>query len=283
MVIAHQQVLQFFISNLSKTLRTMKSILKLVLILSSILILPNGCNQNGFMRIFGNPILATIQNFPVFKFMHGVIGFQAKFAIDADGSPRAYGPNDSGLDLTQHAYNVSSKRWMGIVTDENCKPLIQKQGDPHPGLYISQTSLYDTTYPNCNPRRFVNAEKIPYIVLSLKMMALTGAKVGDISYVYNPTTDKSSYAVFGDVGPEELLGEGSIYLAQILGIPNTSPRDGGLSGSAIQYVVFPDSGLGNGRHPTIAQIDSIGKMAMERIGGETVISKHFQTFTSVLP
>lgn len=283
MVIAHQQALQFIISNLSKTLRTMKSIIKLALILSSILILPYGCNQNGLIKALTNPLLATIQNFPVFQFMHGVIGFQAKFAVDADGSPRAYGPNDSGLDLTQHAYNVSGKRWMGIVTDENCKPLIQKKGDPHPGLYISQTSLYDSTYPNCNPRRFVNAEKIPYIVLSLKMMALTGAKVGDISYVFNPTTGKSSYAVFGDVGPEELLGEGSIYLAQTLGIPNTNPRDGGLSGAAIQYVVFPNSGMGNGRHPTIAQIDSIGRLAMERIGGEAVISKHFQAFTSVLP
>ena len=283
MVIAHQQALQFIISNLSKTLRTMKSILKLVLILSSILILPHGCNHNELIKALTNPLLATIQNFPVFKIMHDVIGFQAKFAVDADGSPRAYGPNDSGLDLTQHAYSVSCKRWMGIVTDENCKPLIQKKGDPHPGLYISQTSLYDTTYPNCNPRRFVNAEKIPYIVLSLKMMALTGAKVGDISYVYNPTTGKSSFAVFGDVGPEELLGEGSIYLAQTLGIPNTSPRDGGLSGAAIQYVVFPNSGMGNGRHPTIAQIDSIGKMAMERIGGEAVISKHFQAFSTVLP
>ena len=281
MVIAIYEALQFIISHLSKTLRTMKSILKLALILSSILILPHGCNQNRLMRIFGYPILATIQNFPVFQLMHGVIGFQAKFAVDADGSPRAYGPNDSGLDLTQHAHN--GKRWMGIVTDESCKPLIQKKGDPHPGLYISQTSLYDTTYTNSNPRRFVNAEKIPYIVLSLKMMALTGAKVGDISYVFNPTTGKSSFAVFGDVGPEELLGEGSIYLAQTLGIPNISPRDGGLSGAAIQYVVFPNSGMGNGRHPTIAQIDSIGKMAMGKIGGEAVISKHFQAFTSVLP
>ena len=259
----------------------MKPFIKLVLILSSILILPHGCNQNGLIKALTNPILATIQNFHVFKIMHDVIGFQAKFAVDADGSPRAYGPNDSGLDLTQHAYN--GKRWMGIVTDENCKPLIQKKGDPHPGLYISQTSLYDTTYTNCNPRRFVNAEKIPYIVLSLKMMAITGAKVGDISYVYNPSTGKSSFAVFGDVGPEELLGEGSIYLAQTLGIPNTSPRDGGLSGAAIQYVVFPNSGMGNGRHPTISQIDSIGKKAIERVGGEMAISKHFQTFSDVLP
>jgi Fungal chitosanase of glycosyl hydrolase group 75 len=217
----------------------------------------------------GDKLLTTIENFNVFVKPNGTILYRAKFAIDADGSPRAYGPSDSGLDINENAKN--NGQWVGVVTDAAGKPLIQKQGDPYPGLYVSQTALYDVMYNNTDPRCYVDAEKIPYIVLPPALIESSKANMGDMAYVYNPATKKGTYAIVADEGPEGLLGEGSIYLASALGIANINPRDGGLVGEAIQYIVFPRSGLGNGRHRSIAEIEQVGKIQMQKIGSEMAI------------
>src|SRR5947207_206279 len=47
------------------------------------------------------------------------------------------------------------------------------------------------------------------------------------------------YAVYGDVGPANKIGEGSIALAAALGVPS-SPKSGGV-GHGIVYIVFPAS------------------------------------------
>lgn len=256
-----------------KLYKTMRAAMRFSLILFLFGFLPISCNKNTIMDACNNPELISIENFSVFRLMNGTITYRAKFAIDADGSPRAYGPNDTGLDLTMHALN--GNRWVGIATDDSGKPIMQTAKDPYPGLYVSQTSLIDTTFAQNDTRRYVDAEKVAYIVLPEKLMEVSGAKVGDIAYAYNPATKKGSYAVFGDVGPEGLLGEGSIRLAKELGLENVSPRDGGLEGAAIQYVVFPNSGLGNYTHPTYEQINNIGRAEMQRLGGESTVLKCF--------
>src|SRR5688572_6747027 len=69
-----------------------------------------------------------------------VIVFKAKLSVDADGSPRAYGPANSGLDNTANA--GSTGNWWGVVTDngnKNGTPVLQGEDDPNPGMYISTT------------------------------------------------------------------------------------------------------------------------------------------------
>ncbi len=88
--------------------------------------------------------------------------------------------------------------------------------------------------------RSVDAENIPYFVLPGGKYASLGIKLGDIAAVrYN---GKVAFAVFADVGPRSKLGEGSIALAQELGIP-ANPRSGGVRGG-VEYLVFPGSGNG---------------------------------------
>ncbi len=241
--------------------------------LLTILFSLSNCSKMPPTDACGNKILTTIEDFSVSLHASSSIFYRAKFAIDADGSPRAYGPADSGLDLNQHA--VTNGEWVGVVVGSDGKPIEQKATDPHPGLWVSQTSLYDDKFANTDPRRYVDSEKIPYIALPQTAMALAGIELGDIAYVFNPETKKSSFAIFADVGPEGLLGEGSIYLAKTLGIANISPRDGGLSGASIQYIVFPRSGKGNGKHLTISEIDALGKALMKNLGGEAAVLKCF--------
>lgn len=103
----------------------------------------------------------------------------------------------------------------------------------------TQTSL---RYPD---GRSVNAETVPYFVLPGGQYKHLGIKLGDIAAVrYN---GKVAFAVFADVGPRHKLGEGSIALAQELGIP-ASPRTGGVRGG-VEYMVFPGSGNGTPGDP----------------------------------
>lgn len=88
--------------------------------------------------------------------------------------------------------------------------------------------------------RSVNAETVPYFVLPGGQYKHLGIKLGDMAAVrYN---GKVAFAVFADVGPRHKLGEGSMALAQQLGI-NHNPRNGGVRGG-VEYMVFPGSGDG---------------------------------------
>ncbi|MBA3665372.1 MAG: hypothetical protein H0W61_14340 [Bacteroidetes bacterium] len=208
---------------------------------------------------------ATIETFNVYKHnTSGYIIYKAKMAIDADGSPQAYGPNNSGLDWTANAGYPGN--WWGVVTDANGNPIIQGAGDPFPGLYVSTTSLVNSAYATTNPLRYVDSGNIPFFVLPSAITSTNGIALGDVGFVYKTTNGKGCYAIFADGGPAGKLGEGSMYLANKLGI-NSNPKTGGTSSGIIDYFVFPGSGYGQGTIPTIQQINAIGSAKMKKVGG----------------
>jgi Fungal chitosanase of glycosyl hydrolase group 75 len=168
--------------------------------------------------------------------------YRAGMTIDADGAYHAYHPKDIGLDWLANAGEPGN--WYGVVTDTgraDGKPIIQKSGDPAPGYHVSATTLEDTTKARTDPRRYVNAEEIPFFVLpGNKTM---GARLGDFGFVVNSLNGKGCGCIFADTGPANKIGEGSIALANELGIKNTSPKDGGVEDGLV-YVVFPGSRSG---------------------------------------
>ena len=112
--------------------------------------------------------------------------FKAGMAIDADGSPRAYHPDNTGLDDLKHGGYPGN--WWGIATSNELttgEPLIQKPTDPFPGFYVSTTSLIDERFEYKNPLRYVNAEEIPYFVLPDHFSPTI--RLGDIAWIYNYT------------------------------------------------------------------------------------------------
>jgi hypothetical protein len=155
--------------------------------------------------------------------------------IDADGSPRAYHPDDvSGLDALFNA--GSPGEWNALATLDG-EPIVQGPNDPAPSYFVSMTSLEDDSQPPTSPAHFVNAEEIPYIALPPD---LDGPKLGDIAYVLNTRRDTSSAAIFADQSPSGKLGEGSIALAKQLEI-NPDARSGGIDGGVV-FVIFLNSG-----------------------------------------
>jgi hypothetical protein len=214
--------------------------------------------------------VTTLQTFDVYHHdPTGVTLFKAKMYIDADGSPRAYGPGNSGLDWTANA--GSPGNWWGIVTDAGGTPVIQGSGDPYPGMYVSTTSLVNSSYGSTNPLRYTNSEAVPFYVLPSSVVSAGVIHIGDVAYVYNTLTGQGCYAIYADAGPAASLGEGSIYLAGQIGV-NPNARTGGTSAGIIDYVVFPNSGFGQGTIPSIAQIDSIGNLMIATVGGTGIVS-----------
>ena len=103
----------------------------------------------------------------------------------------------------------------GFETDANNRPLVQKDGDPFPGeAFITTTSVTIPGAPDGTQRRYVDATRIPYVVLPGNVLSRYGLVPGSIALVYRPQTEKYAFAVYGDGGK---LGEGSVKLHQDLG------------------------------------------------------------------
>jgi hypothetical protein len=88
----------------------------------------------------------------------------------------------------------------------------------------------------------------------------------EIAVVVNSANGKRAHAIYADVGPTGKIGEGSIALARALGI-DAKPRRGGVS-SGISYLVFPKSGLGQGKLRTVAEINASASRLFKQWGGD---------------
>ena len=88
---------------------------------------------------------------------------------------------------------------------------------------------------------------------------MAGRSPGAFAVVFNLRNSKSSYAIFGDVGPYDRIGEGSMALAENLGIRSDARNGGARRG--IVYLVFP--GSGNGRPRTIEEINAEGQRLVQ--------------------
>ena len=199
---------------------------------------------------------------PIWR-LHGDMAFffEAGMTIDADGAPNAYHPDNTGLDDLANA--GAPGNWEGLAKDAYGDPLVQGPDDPFPGYYVSVTALADRSKPVNDPERYVDASKIPYIVLPGSFARQIGARPGDFSVVLNEENGKSSYAIFGDVGPSDRIGEGSVALAENLGI-RSDARNGGSRGE-ILYIVFP--GSGNGKPRPIEEINAESEKLLQAWGG----------------
>src|ERR1700676_911275 len=184
--------------------------------------------------------------------------FAAGMTIDADGAPNAYNAENTGLDDLANAGDPT--HWDGLVANREGVPLIQGPDDPFPGYYVSCTALTDRTKSQSDPARYVDASKIPYIVLPGDLARDAGARLGDFAVVTNTRNGKSSYAIFADIGT---LGEGSIALADNLGIWSNA-REGGTRGGII-FQVFP--GSGNGQPRTVEEINTETAKLVQDVGG----------------
>jgi hypothetical protein len=165
--------------------------------------------------------------------------------VDVDGAPNAYGPPGSHtLDDLRDAHYRGRKRGeiVGFLTDDDDPsiPILQGPRDPYPGLYISQTAFTDPniTDPR-NPRRYVDATRINYIVLG-RAAQRKGVRLGDYVAVYSKRTHRSVFGIVADDGNPS-GNEGSLHLLQALGYPFHNGIDDAVEGREILIRFYPHS------------------------------------------
>jgi hypothetical protein len=197
--------------------------------------------------------------------------FRSGLWIDASGAPQAYhSDSSSGLDYLGNAGYPGN--WWDLVTDAKKNPVVQGPNDPAPGFYISHTSLQDDTKPVTDPSRYVNSSKIPYIDLPQKSAEAAGIKLGDLAAVGRLSNQQVCFAIYANPGDPNHRGEGSIALAECLGIPS-SPKSGG-TGDGIVYKVFP--GSGNRKPRTLEEINREGDRLLKAWGGKELLLTAFK-------
>jgi hypothetical protein len=192
-------------------------------------------------------VIAEIAGVQVSELASGIaVFYRAGMDIDADGSAHAYNPENTGLDINEDALDGSE--WVGVVTDEDGNPVIQNSSDPAPGFYVSTTSLEDPGYTVTKPSRYVDAAKIPYIVIPGG--ALGRARLGHPTIVLDVSTGRRVRGIVADAGPKDKIGEASMFLAAAimdqricpLDDPDSNtfsnPRSGGTDSRRFLYIIL---------------------------------------------
>ena len=193
--------------------------------------------------------------------------FKAGMTICCDGAPNAYHRNDAvALDYLANAGRKGS--WWAVVTGGDGEPIEQSASDPAPGYYVSTTALNNPGFALSDPRRYVDATRIPYIVLPVgrygQFAHPKGPRLGDVGIIYDTVTGGYVCAQFAELGPIGQVGEASVAAADAFGL-NSNPKNGGTSKRRFVYIVFPGSGIGEGFDR--ARIDAIAKPLFHAWGG----------------
>lgn len=166
-------------------------------------------------------------------------------AIDADGAPNAYHPDDKGIDALANA-GYPHGGWNSILVADpadGANPYIQTSGE-FAGYFVSMTTLQDQTLSRTDVHRYVDSRQIPYLVFPGAFHKIKGTGTfGDLAIVKNLANEKETPAIVADGGPKNAkLGELSIRLAENLGGEQVNPRNGkGMPKGNFVYVVFPGS------------------------------------------
>jgi hypothetical protein len=184
-----------------------------------------------------NRVLFIVNGKPVVQSDDGSVTFYGEACVDADGSPRAYHPYGQGLDYLDNAGHPGN--WWGIVTDSEGYPVIQGENDLQPGYYVSTTSLRNRGFKATDPRRYVDSEKVPFIVVPAPVArAARGIVLGCRAQIMHPDSGVVVSAVVADLGPASHLGELSIAAARALAL-NPDPKSGGSSLRNFKYTFWP--------------------------------------------
>jgi hypothetical protein len=248
---------------------------------------------------------ATFGNVSASKVDGAVLFATQGLQVDADGAPNSYLVDGNGLSPTcdgvvglvggrpvnppargwlaicrnawaraQASGDYSGVRIFGFLADKRTNvPYIQQQGDPLPGkAYVSTTTMSIPGSPETSQRHWVDAVKVPYIVLTAGFASRFNVALGDVAVVYSTATGKAAFAVFADTGPA--LGEASVMTHFALGGHPVAKQSGidraevGLGGK-VTTVVFPGSKATAtaDMDAWVQNIDAVGTQAFDRWGG----------------
>jgi len=196
-----------------------------------------------------------------------------EIALDADGSPFAYHPDNIGRDDLRFASWPSGKEdWRSILVADPADPELPyvQNGGPAKGYFVSMTTLQSWVGKSTDPASYVDSEEIPYLVFPTDFLKIDGVGgFGDVAMVRNLSNGRTSWAVVADQGPSgHPLGEISLRLAENLGGVSPNPRNGeGIAPGTVQFVVFPNSRLSPPWPQTAEALELTARQLLDNAGG----------------
>lgn len=126
-------------------------------------------------------------------------------------------------------FTITWDRVLSARTEGGRKiPCIFRAGE-FKGYFGSLTALTNglplAQHGECAANNQINSLKVPALVLAggSNPVRMFGAKVGDLLVAFNPANNRVSYAIIGDTGPADNLGEGSVALNMSLRGATTLP------------------------------------------------------------
>lgn len=195
-----------------------------------------------------NRLIVTIEDVEVWQHEDLRIHYFADAAIDADGAngqngqQAAYRSDNKGSEDLRNGgmIRVNGRvEWLAswgrdiALSGPDGRPLVLPDG-----TIPTKTSYRWSNRSSVDPAAYVDAETVPYVVISpLIRQRSRGIVLGCRALV---TYDGLQVdAVVADIGPRFKIGEMSIACARALRIPS-SPRTGGLETNDVKYELFPN-------------------------------------------
>jgi hypothetical protein len=175
------------------------------------------------------------------------VTFTADADIDADGANgqngarAAYMADDSGSEaLANGGMGIRNGEVVGIA-DFFKDVVVVERGKPKifpGGVIVSKTAYHIRGEQDDTPKRYVDSETVPYVVVPPVIIQKTkGVVRGCFARV--TFKGRSVDCMVGDVGPRRKVGEIGIAAARAVGMP-ASPRSGGEDAKIVKYEIFPD-------------------------------------------
>lgn len=194
-------------------------------------------------------------------------------AIDADGAPNAYHPEDRGIDYLANAGYPDSSWWKNVlvVDPTNREVAYQQPTGQFQGYFVSKTALEDTSKSVLDVQRYVNASTVPYLVFPGNFYRQRGTGLmGDVGVAIHLSTGNMSGFVVADVGPRTApLGEMSVKLAENLSKQAVNPKNGlGAPSGEILYVLFPYSAREYPWPLTVEALQQLPLSLLNDVGGK---------------
>jgi len=203
----------------------------------------------------------------------------------SSSSRTAYNPQHPGALINGKTWDHQDNTpWCGIAVNPTTKqPYLQGVSDPKPGFYVAKSALIDPTWKASDPRRYVDATTIPFLVLYKSIGAL-GIIQGDYAaVVVNGPHPRVAFAIVADAKGFG-HGEGSqALLSTLLNRDATSAIDT-AQGLDMMFIFFRSSavyltGANPGHHWssswTRSDVEARGQRCFQEWGGMRLATELF--------
>jgi hypothetical protein len=187
----------------------------------------------------------------------GKMKLSQDYQLDAEKSD----PDSTPTLVKAAIYGLKGAFYWVADMDVDCdgRPTPGKCDRAHDCCFMMDTAVH-------GPNGALAAAETPYVVIpnNFHPAGLTPGTV--IAVIYG---GKIQYTVFGDTGPQNIIGEASYATAEKLGIP-PSATDGGINGRSVTYIAFTGAG-------TVPK--NVEDQAETRALGESLMAKLLQNNT----